>query len=142
MNEQSPMTDHKPLSRREARRQRREQRYSNPAHAGSWVVGMILILLGGMFLMNNTGILNFPLTNWWALFIFLPAFGTLGTDWHIYQEEGRLTDPARITLLVGLVLTSIAFIFLFGISLTIVGPLLIILVGIAIILNYVIGNRG
>jgi uncharacterized membrane protein len=53
-------------ARREAHRQR---------HAGrpyGWIGGAILILLGGVFLLQN---LNIPfLANWWALFILLPAF--------------------------------------------------------------------
>ena len=105
-------------------------------------MGLNLILLGGLFLMNTMGTFNIPLTNWWALFIFLPAFGSLSAARRTYQEEGRLNAPARGALLVGLVLTFIALIFLFGISWTFVGPLLIIVVGIGIILNYVIGAQN
>lgn len=141
MNEQSPIPDPEPLSRREARRQRREQRLADPSRGGSWLVGIILILLGGLFLLRTTGIVDIPLTNWWAFFILIPAFGALSAAWRTYQEEGRLTGPARGSLLVGLVLTFITFMFLFEISWTFAGPILIIVVGIAIILNYAIGNQ-
>jgi hypothetical protein len=65
----------------------------------------------------------------------------LSAAWRTYLEEGHLNGPARISMLVGLVLTFIAFMFLFGISWAYVGPILIIVVGIAIILNYVIGSQ-
>ena len=141
MTEQSPISEPEPLSRREVRRQRREQRLADPSRGGTWIVGMILIILGGLFLMRTTGTVDIPLTNWWALFILIPAFGALSAAWRTYQEESRLTGPGRGSLLVGLVLTFVTFMFLFEISWTYVGPILIILVGIAIILNYVIGSQ-
>jgi hypothetical protein len=141
MTEQTPFPEPEPLSHHEARRQRREQRLADPSRGGAWIVGVILILLGGLFLLRTTGIVDIPLTNWWALFILIPAFGAFSTAWRTYQEEGRLTGPARGSLLVGLVLTFITFTFLFEISWTYVGPLLIIAVGIAIILNYAIGGQ-
>jgi hypothetical protein len=106
----------------------------------AWIVGIILIVLGGLFLMRTMGT-DIPLTNWWALFILIPAFGALSAAWRTYQEQGRLTGPARGSLLVGLVLTFITFMFLFEISWTYLGPILIIGVGIAIILNYMIGSQ-
>ncbi len=139
MNEQTPIPE--PLSRREARRQRREQRLTDPSRGGAWIVGVILIILGGLFFMRTSGITDIPLTNWWALFILIPAVGALSAAWRTYHEEGRLTGPARGSLLVGLVLTFITFMFLFEISWTYIGPLLIIGVGIAIIINYAIGNQ-
>jgi peptidoglycan/LPS O-acetylase OafA/YrhL len=129
------------MSRREARRQRREQRLADPSRGGTWIVGIILIILGGLFLMRTSGITDIPLTNWWALFILIPAVGALSAAWRTYQEEGRLTGPARGSLLVGLVLAFITFMFLFEISWTYMGPLLIIGIGIAIILNYAIGSQ-
>ena len=135
MTEQAPLTDPEPLSRH-------EQRLADPSRAGSWIVGLILIILGGMFLMNSMGTINISLTNWWAVFILLPAFGSLSAAWRTYQEEGRLNGPARAALLVGLVLTFIAFTFLFGISWTYVGPILLTGVGIAILFNYVSGDRS
>lgn len=141
MTEQSPMTDPEPMSRREARRQRREQRFADPSRGSTLVVGLILIILGGLFLLRTTGFADIPLSNWWALFILIPAVGAFSTAWRIYQDEGRLNGPARGSFLVGLVLTFVCLMFLFEISWTYVGPILIIVVGIAIIANYVMGNQ-
>jgi hypothetical protein len=143
MTEQTPVPDLKPLSRYEVRRQRRGQRHPEPSRADAWSVGIILIILGGLFLIRTSGTVAIPLTNWWALFILLPAFGALTAAWRMYAEaDNQLTAAARSSLLVGLVLTFVTFMLLFEISWTYVGPILIILVGIAIILNYVIGNQG
>jgi hypothetical protein len=142
MNEQPSNMDQEPMSRREARRQHREQRLADPSREGAWIVGLILIILGGLFLMRTTGTLNIPLTNWWALFILIPAVGAFSSAWRMYRDAGdRLTGPARGSLLVGLVLTFVTLVFLFDISWTYIGPILIIVVGIAIILNYIIGNQ-
>jgi drug/metabolite transporter (DMT)-like permease len=141
MNEQSQTPESEPLSRREARRQRREQRLADPSRGDAWIIGIILIVLGGLFLMRTMGA-DVPLTNWWALFILIPAFGALSAAWRMYrQADHRLTTAARSSLLVGLALSFITFMFLFEISWTYVGPILIIVVGIAIILNYVIGSQ-
>ena len=140
MNEQPLVPEPERLSRHEERRRRREERLADPSRGGAWIVGLILIILGGMFLMRTTGMLDIPLTNWWALFILIPAVGAYSTAWHIYQEEGHLNGPARGSLLVGLVLTFVTLMFLFEISWTYIGPILIIVVGIALILNYILGN--
>ena len=140
MNEQPSNMAQEPVGRDEARRKRREQRLADPSRGGVWIVGLILILLGGMFLLGNMGIWTVPLINWWALFILIPAVGALSAAWRTYREEGRLNGAARGSLLVGLVLTFITFVFLFNISWTYVGPILIIVLGIAIMLNYFIGN--
>ena len=142
MSVQSPIPSPEPVSRREARRQRREQRLADPSGAGTWIVGIILIVLGGMFLMRETGTWDIPLTNWWALFILIPAVGALSAAWRMYIEAGnQLNAQTRGSLLVGLVLSFIAFMFLFGISWTYIGPILIIVVGILILINYMIGSQ-
>ena len=140
MTEQAPIPE--PLSRREDRRQRREARQGDPSREGAWVVGIILIILGGIFLMRNTGTWDIPFTNWWALFILIPAFGAFSAAGRMYRDAGnRLNNAARSSLLVGLVLTVVTIMFLFEIDWTYVGPILIILVGAAIIFNYMIGDR-
>jgi len=136
MNEQSPMNQPEPFDRRGARRQRREARLADPSRGGSWAAGVILILLGGMFLMRNMGTFDLPLKNWWALFILMPAIGSLDAAFRIHRQAGYFNAAARGSLLVGAVLTFITVMFLFDISWTFFGPILIILVGIAILFNF------
>src|SRR6476660_6157139 len=129
MNDQSPIDQNPdPFDRREARRQNRAERFANPSRG--WIAGVILILIGVIFLLQNTGI-NIPLKNWWALFILIPAVGALGNALRIYQNaDNQLTAAARGSLFGGLVLLLITAIFLLNLSWTIFGPVILILVGI------------
>ena len=116
------------------RQQSRDEPLADPSHTGGWVAGLVLIMLGVLFLLRNTGTFDFPLQNWWALFILIPAVGAFDSAYRTYRAAGnRLTAPARGSLLVGLVLTFVAAMFLFDISWTFFGPVLIILVGIGIL---------
>jgi hypothetical protein len=115
--------------RQERREERRAARGQN-----AWVGGAILIVLGIVFLLQNMGAYVF--NNWWAIFILIPAIGAFGAAWRAYQSAGgRLNAAARSSLLGGLVLTLLACIFLFGLNMSILGPALIILVGVGILIN-------
>jgi hypothetical protein len=119
-------------SRLEERRAERHARGGAP-----WIGGAILIVVGIVLILQNTGNLN--LTNWWALFIFIPAIGALASAWRTYQGAGgRLTAAARGSLIGGLVLTLVALIFLFNLAWGALGPILLILAGIGILLNAVL----
>lgn len=145
MNEQTPINDPEPLDRHEARKQRREERrearLADPSRTGTWVVGLILILLGGMFLMQNMGTYNFPLQNWWALFILIPAIGAIDSALRMYRHAGdQWNAAARGSLGVGIILTLVTIMFLFNLSWTYFGPALIILAGIGILVNAMLGQ--
>lgn len=140
MNEQSPQPE--PINSREARRQRRAERLADPSRGGGWVAGLILIILGGLFLLRNTGMFEIPLKNWWSLFILLPAIGSLDTARRFYRSAGnRLTPPASGSLLVSLVLTLVTAVFLFELNWSYFGPILIILTGLGILVTYTFGTR-
>lgn len=129
------------IDRREARRQRRAERLGDPSRKSTWMAGLILIILGGMFLMQNMGS-NIPLKNWWALFILIPAIGAIETGIRIYRHAGnQLTAPASGSLLVGGVLTVVTLGFLFNINWTFFGPALLILAGIGVLVNATLVNR-
>lgn len=137
MNDQSPVNQ--PLDRHEARRQRREARRAAlgaRSSGGTWVAGLILILLGTAFLMQNMGTFSIPFRNWWALFILMPAIGAFSRAFRVYKHaDNRLTTQARNSLFVGLILTIVSGLFLFDLNWSLFGPLLIILVGLGILLN-------
>jgi hypothetical protein len=141
MNEQTP--SHNPQSappdRHEIREQRRQARRELSYGSGSlsWVAGIILVLLGVVFLLQTMGKLTIPFHNWWALFILIPALGTFETALRLYRNAGnRLIASARGSLLGGLVLTLISASFLFNFDWAYFGPVLIILAGIGILLNF------
>lgn len=98
-----------------------------------WIPGLILIGIGAFFLINN--FTNFHLTNWWALFILIPAFGSLGKFVHHYGESGRLNGEARGALIWSLILFVVAAAFIFGWSWGLVWPVLLIIGGLGALLS-------
>jgi hypothetical protein len=122
-------------SARAARRAERARwRAERRKFGGPWVGGAILILVGLILLAQNFGIST--LNNWWALFILIPAVGSLATAWGIYQaNDSHLTPAARSALISGIVLTAITAAFLFNLNWGLLWPLLLILAGIAALIN-------
>ena len=123
--------------RRAQRREWREERRANRRGTGAWIGGAVLIALGLIFLLQNTGL--FVLHNWWALFILIPAIGSFGATYTMYRNNSnRLTYPARGSLIAGVVFTLIAAAFLFDVNFGLFWPGLLILVGIGLLLNFVL----
>ena len=114
------------------RAQRRAERRA--AHAGgAWIGGVILIGLGMIFLLQNTGALY--LQNWWALFILLPALGSFGASFTEYRVSGRFNAKARGSLVAGLVFTAIASVFLFNLNFSLLLPIILIVAGVGMLFN-------
>ena len=92
--------------RAEMRAQRRAWRGSN-----SWAIGAVFILIGVLLMMQNLGTLE--LYNWWALFILIPAFGSLAAAWRIFENNDALFTPVLIApLLTSFILFAITAAFL------------------------------
>lgn len=98
-----------------------------------WVPGLVLIGIGAFFLINN--FTNFHLTNWWALFILIPAFGSLGNFVRAYGQSGRLNSEARSSLIWSFILFFVAATFIFGWSWGNVWPVLLIIGGLGALLS-------
>jgi hypothetical protein len=118
-------------ARQAARRASRDQLRGSPAYG--WIAGAALILLGVIFMAQNLGV--FYLSNWWALFILLPAFGSFAAAWNSYQANGRLTAAGRGSLIGGGILTLIAAVFLFGLDFGLLWPIFLIVGGLVVLLN-------
>jgi cation transport ATPase len=130
MNESS--TDDR-ADRLEARQERREARRAARGGAG-WLVGGLLILVGLILFGQNLGILAFE--NWWALFILIPAVAAFATAARMVEvAEGRFTRRARTQIIIGLVLIAVTAALLFELAWTLAGPGLLILSGIALVIN-------
>lgn len=121
--------------RREARRAYRAERRAGRQNNG-WILGAILILIGIFVILQN--LTTFDLENWWALFIMIPALGAFGNAWRTYNRDGRLSAPARTSLISGFILTMITCVFLLDLNWTILGPVLLILAGAGLLLNAVL----
>jgi hypothetical protein len=143
MNEQNPTPPPNPGTppptyqswheqRRAERWARREARWQR--HAGrpyGWIGGVILILFGVVFLLQNLGI---PfLANWWALFFLIPAFWAYVAAWEIYQDNHRLTRGGAGSLTVGILLTILAVVFLLNLDVGLFWPVLLIVGGLTLL---------
>jgi hypothetical protein len=124
--------------RREARWRRIEERRARRGrYSGRWIGGAVLIALGVILLLSSLG--SFYLENWWALFILIPAIGAFGNAWRAYQTEGhRLTASARGSLIGGSILILITAIFLFNLNWALLGPIILIVIGVTLLLNFLI----
>jgi len=107
---------------------------ASPQRNLAWLAGAVLIIFGVIFLvMNLTG---FSIDNWWAVFILIPSFGSLAAAWRIYQSSGgRFTPAARGPLIGGLILLTVAAIFLFGLDWGAIWPVFLIIIGVAVLLT-------
>ncbi len=126
--------DWRTLRREERAARRAERRERRGSSSFGWMGGAVLIVIGVVYLIQNfTG--NPVLFNWWALFIVIPAIGAFSSAWDQYQKHGNLTNGAIGSLIGGLVLTMIAATFLFGLSFGNIGPIIIILAGVALLIT-------
>lgn len=109
------------------RRQRREMRRADRQAGGrGWLGGVLLIGLGVLFLLQNAGYLT-EFANWWALFLLLPAAGSLSAGLGTYRRSGaEWTKEAVGPLVAGLMFLALTVVFLFGLDLSLFGPLLLI----------------
>jgi hypothetical protein len=105
-----------------------------PPRRGGWILGAILMALGGVFLLQNAGV---PLLqhNWWALFILIPAFGSFSMAWTVCEQERQVTPAVTGLAVGGMVPLVVALVFLLGLDFGQWWPLLPIAAGIAALLG-------
>jgi hypothetical protein len=99
-----------------------------------WIVGPVLIALGGVFLLQNAG-LPILVGNWWALFILIPAVGAFAAAWTLYRQDGYVTPRVAGLVAGGLVPLTIALIFLFNFNFGSAWPVLLVVLGAGILLR-------
>jgi hypothetical protein len=99
----------------------------------AWVPGLVLIGIGVYFLLNN--FTDFELNNWWALFILIPAFGSLGNFLRAYKRDGRMSGEARGSFIGSLILFFITAVFIFGWSWGTIWPVFLIIGGVGALLS-------
>ncbi len=142
-NQSQPDSREQQLDWREMRRQERaEWRAARRQWRGNngWIGGAILILLGVIFLLQNAGI--FFAQNWWAVFILIPALGSLWTAYTLYRNTGEPGSPPFIgSLVIGVLLLLLALGLLFGIDAGFFLPVALILGGIGVLAVGILNPR-
>ncbi len=104
-----------------------------PRRSGAWW-GLLLIFAGMLIFAQQAGWLG-PRYNWWALFILIPAFGSLTGAFYAFQHSGKFNTAVRSGLGSGLIILTVAFMFLFGLDWSKYWPLMVIVPGFAILLG-------
>lgn len=117
-----------------------QQKKRSTSKDGAWF-GILLILAGLILFAQQAGWLG-PRFNWWALFILIPAFGSLTGAYYALQTSGRINAAARSSLGSAVILFTLTFILLLGLDWSLYWPLMIIAPGIAILLNGLGGRQG
>jgi hypothetical protein len=108
----------------------------------AWIGGLVLVLLGVLFLLQNMGVVAVT-GNWWAFAILIPAVVSAATAVAQYRRAGnRLTAPVRGSATGALVFTAVALIFLFDLDWGTWWPVFVIIAGISVLLNWAATSRG
>lgn len=81
---------------------------------GGWVMGIVVIALGVLFLLHNLGLhLAFlEFNNWWAVLILLCAIGPLSLAYRQYRASERIDANIAYYLTCAAAILSVGFIFL------------------------------
>ena len=99
----------------------------------SIVPGLTLILMGSIFLLSN--LTGFRINNWWALFILIPAFGSISAGWARYREVGRFDRSARSQIFSSVFLIFLAAVFLLDLNFSQIWPVFVILTGLGMLVG-------
>ena len=98
---------------------------------GPWIGGVILIALGLIFLMRNFGY-ELP-KNWWAVFILIPAVGSLMAAYRTYERNGgQLTGSVIAPAIAGIAFVVMAIALYLGLDWGAFWPVILIIVGIGV----------
>jgi O-antigen/teichoic acid export membrane protein len=121
-------------SRRQTRRKRIEERQADRQLGGlGWLAGLVLIGIGVYYLLYEFGYVP-VLTNWWALFLLLPAIGTLSAALGAYRRNGgQWTMEVTLPLIGGLLFLGLTAVFLFDLNYSWVWSLFLIAAGLLIV---------
>lgn len=96
--------------------------------------GAVLIVVGVIIFAQQTGLLSEQF-NWWALFILIPAFGSLGAAFTSFQSSGKFNAAVRSSLGGAIVLLTLTFILLFGLNWAVYWPLMVVAAGFSFFIN-------
>ena len=125
---------------RDLREQERQERRGARGNGG-WIFGLVLVLVGGLLLLQNMNVV--VINNWWALFILLPAFGSLAGAWQLYSRTSQVSAGVISSFMMGLLFLGMAVVFLFNLTARweLIVPALLIIFGVSMLLPSILGKR-
>ncbi|MEO0107804.1 MAG: hypothetical protein ABIK62_01345, partial [candidate division WOR-3 bacterium] len=95
-------------------------------------VGIVLIVVGVLFILRVAHIIS--LSNWWALFILIPAFASLGSALDaLAQSHGHYTKSVSGGLTGFLFMGTVAALFIFDLDWGRFWPVFIVIAGISVL---------
>jgi hypothetical protein len=95
--------------------------------------GIILVILGVVLLASR--FTDLRVHNWWALFILIPAFGSLESAWQAYRNQGSGAQAVWGGIYGALFPTAIALIFLLDLSWMRYWPVFLIIPGLGMVMS-------
>jgi hypothetical protein len=108
------------------------------ARPGQLWFAATLILIGSVFLLQNYA--GIEIGNWWAVFILIPASATLARAWTAWRS-GWHRSAVSGPLIGGLMMLSVAAIFLLDLQWEKIWPIFLILIGIGALVPSLLGQR-
>ncbi len=100
----------------------------------AWIAGAVLIVVGIVFIVRTVA--GFSLENWWALFILIPAIGSLWTAGALFMKNNRhFTAASRGPLIGGMVLLVVTTVFLLNLDWGRIWPVFLIVIGVGSLLS-------
>lgn len=123
-------------SQREENSQRHMNRRSN-----SWAGGALLLALGILLLLQQTGLLSS--FRWWGVLILIPAGAAFINAWREFQAGGsQFNRRVGGLLTAGLIMTALTVMVVFNLNWNWLGPALLVAAGVIILARSLIENRG
>jgi drug/metabolite transporter (DMT)-like permease len=116
-----------------------ESRHHRDREGGSWIAGVVLILLGLAFLAERGGYIALT-GNWWALLIYIAAVASFANVWRSYRARGSWGAQATGSLVWGLVFAVVASIFIFNLAWDVWWPVILVAVGAGILAGALLGS--
>ena len=113
-------------SDRSLRRERRARRRSRDRYG----LGLLLVVVGGILLLRDSFGVAFQ--NWWVVFLLIPAAAFLYRAYQAYRASGAFDREVSRQAVPGVVLLVVSAVFLFGLSWNVMGPLVLIFLGLVI----------
>ena len=104
---------------------------------GEIVAGLVVILIGLVFLADNFGI-DFPFFgwhNWWALFILIGAAAPASRAIDRYRSVGTIDAQVAHSMISALAVVAVAMIFLLGASFGTWWPILLVIGGLSMLVS-------